>query len=157
MQPTNAGGIAVDVEKEADKERAVNKLNGIKNSADFSARIIPKKLPRVIVHGIPFEYLPEDFRNEIVKEYQDIDQLVTSADEIKTIHQVRFQRTRAAIGMDANAHNPLWNSTFTDDKGRELELRPIAISSTRSPECACCRACLGPSRNQFYRFYSCRG
>jgi len=33
----------------------------------------------------------------------------------------RFQRTRAVIGMDANAHNPLWNSTFTDDKGRELE------------------------------------
>ena len=69
----------------------------------------------------------------------------------------RFQHTRAVTGMDADARNPLWNSTFTDDKGRELELRPIAISSTRSPECACCRACLGPSRNQFYRFYSCRG
>ena len=73
IRPTNAGGIAVDVEKEADKETAANNLNSIKNSTGFSTRIIPKKLPRVIVHGIPFEYLPEDSRNEIVKECQDIE------------------------------------------------------------------------------------
>ena len=78
FRPTHTGKIVVNVENETDKQLAVTQINQVAAQTGYTARSIPKKLPRLIIKNIPIDYLPSDLPAKILHEYPEISNLITT-------------------------------------------------------------------------------
>ena len=59
------------------KQIAITQLNQVAAQTGYTARSIPKKLPRLIIKNIPMDYLPSDIPAKLIQEYPEILQLIT--------------------------------------------------------------------------------